>query len=105
MVPELKFGHRATTSLSTRIAAAEGNWGMASYALKIALYRYPSIIITFFLPKNMTLLTWLLRHYKPKTIAKEAPPNELLFLVLLYSYAVNDSYLTVYPLRLTSYVF
>lgn len=52
MIPELKFGHRATTPLSTPIAAADRNWGMASYVLKTALYLSSSIIFTFFSSKR-----------------------------------------------------
>lgn len=95
MVLDFKFGHRATTSLSTHIAAAEENWRMASYILKIGLDLYPRIIFTFF--QMAWHLMWLLSHYKPQIIAKESPSNELPFLLLLQSYAVNYSYLTVDP--------
>lgn len=68
VAPELKFGHRSATSLSTHILAADRNWGMASYVLKIALHLSTSIIFIIFLPNNMTLLTQFLRHYKPQTL-------------------------------------
>lgn len=60
-------------------------------------FRFVSQDHIYLPPNSMTLLMWLLSHYKPQIIAKESPFNELPFLLLLQSYAVNYSYLTVDP--------